>query len=138
MTSMQPEHREIADVVEQYRRGVAGVDAPMLKEIWAHDHADLVYVASELARPMRHWREIARYYDGMVSSIRSVETMDVADLTVEATGDFGYAFFRARCEGWGADEDEHFSVDITVTVVLQRRDDGWKVIHFHESTPGSL
>lgn len=131
-------HDELIGLVERFSQGFAAADAELLTGLWAGDVDDLVYVAGERARPLRTRDEIARYYREALGPVSSVDAAEVTDLSVEAAGDRGRAFFRFRFTGREAASDKHFDVDIRITAIARRRDDDWVLVHYHESSPGPV
>ncbi|MBE9372882.1 zinc-binding dehydrogenase [Saccharopolyspora sp. HNM0983] len=131
-------HDELIGLVERFRQGFAAADAELLTGLWADDADDLVYVAGERTRPLRTRSEIARYYREALGPVRSVDTAEVTDLSVEAAGDRGRAFFRFRFAGREEASDERFDVGIWITALARRRDDRWVLVHYHESSPGPV
>lgn len=129
---------ELVGLVRRFSQGFAGADAELLAGLWGDDEDDLVYVAGERALPLRTRGEIARYYREALGPVRSVDTAEVTDLSVEAAGDRGRVFFRFRFAGRAAANDEHFDVDVRITAIARRRDDRWALVHYHESSPGPM
>ncbi|GAA4859181.1 zinc-binding dehydrogenase [Saccharopolyspora cebuensis] len=125
-------------LVERFGQGFAAADAELLTGLWAADEDDLVHVAGERAHPLRTRAEIARYYREALGPVSSVDTAEVTDLSVEAAGDRGRAFFRFRFAGREAPGDERFDVDVRITAIARRRDDRWGLVHYHESSPGPV
>ena len=131
-------HVELVELVEHLRRGFAAADAEFLAGLWAGDENRLIYVAGERSRPLRTRGEIAQYYQDALSSIHSVDTAEVTDRSVDASGDGGHAFFRFRFAGRETASGERFDVNIQVTVVARRYDSRWALVHYHESSPGPV
>ncbi|WP_338598517.1 zinc-binding dehydrogenase [Saccharopolyspora sp. SCSIO 74807] len=130
------DHGELIGLVERFGRGFAAADAELLTALWAGDEDDLVYVAGERTRPLRTYGEIERYYREALGPVGSVDSAEVTDLSVEAAGDRGRAFFRFRFAGREAASDERFEVDIRITAIARRRHNRWALVHYHESSPG--
>ncbi|KID32415.1 SnoaL-like domain [Prauserella sp. Am3] len=127
---------DLAELVEVFRGGFAHADADVLADLWADDADDLRYVAGERARLLRTRDEIARYYSDALGGVDVVDTAEVTDLLVDAGTDRGHVVLRFRFAGSAG--TERFDVDIRVTMVAFRGDDGWALVHYHESTPGPL
>ena len=137
MPSAETDHEAVGAVVEGLRQGFGGPDAGRLKQLWAGD-GDLRYVASERSRPLRTREEIERYYDDAVGPVAAVDAAEITDLTVDVSGELGYASYRFRYDGRASGEDSRFSVDVRSTVILRKTNGRWGIVHYHESTPGQL
>ena len=131
-------HAELIELVEQLRRGFAVADAEFLAGLWASDEDGLVYVAGERARPLRTRSEVAQYYRDSVGPIQSVDTAEVSDQSVDASGDRGRAFFGFRFAGRDAANGGTFDLHIWVTIVARRKGGRWALVHYHESSPGPM
>jgi ketosteroid isomerase-like protein len=133
MAPHEQDRDQIAAVVEQYRWGFATLDAAGLLALWDQDHDPLIYVAQELAQPVRGWTGIAHYYQRVAGLLEHVTMMEVRDVSVDLLGDVAAAFFSFHFEG--AIRGQPHSADGRVTCLLHRTRGTWKVIHYHESRP---
>ena len=133
MTASERDRRQIAAIIEQYRRGFAKMDVEALKSIWDQDYDNLIYIAQEAAQPVRGWTGIERYYERVAGFLGRVKTMTVGDLSVDVLGDVAYVFCIFHFEG--ELEGESHIADGRDTFILHRKSGGWKVIHYHESPP---
>lgn len=136
MATSDQDRQEIAAVVEQYRRGFAMMDAEVLEAIWDQDYDHGIYIAQEMAQPVRGWAGIERYYKRVAGLLERVSTMTVSDLSVDVFGDVAYAFCLFHFEG--EIKGQTHIADGRVTFILHRTSGTWKVIHYHESAPGPL
>lgn len=46
---------QIIEAIELYRCGFAAIDVEALKGIWDRDYERIIYIAQELAEPLRGW-----------------------------------------------------------------------------------
>jgi ketosteroid isomerase-like protein len=127
--------REIAGVIEQYRRGFATLDVETLIDIWDQSYENVIYIAQEASRPIRGRAAVRRYYDRVAGLLR-VRELTVSDLTVEVIGEVAFAFCAFHFEG--EIKGKHHVADGRNTFILRRNHGSWKVIHYHESAPGPL
>ena len=138
MTSGEQDKQEITAVIEQYRRGFATMDVEDLKAIWDREYDNIIYIAQELAQPVQGWTGVEQYYKRVTSSLEHVRTMTVSDLSVDVMGEVAYAFCIFHFEGEIKGQSQPRIADGRNTFILRRKSGAWKVIHYHESAPGSL
>jgi ketosteroid isomerase-like protein len=130
------QHQEIAVVIEQYRRGFASMDAEELKALWDQKYDQIIYIAQELAHPLRGWVEVERYYQRIAGFIERAATMQVRDVAVDIFGAVAYVFLSFHFEG--EIKGQPHIADGRVTFVLHVANGTWKIIHYHESRPGEF
>jgi ketosteroid isomerase-like protein len=136
MATNEQDRQQIAEVIEQYRCGFADMDAKMLKSIWDQDYEDIIYIAQEMAQPVRGWTGVEQYYKRVAGFLERVRIMEVSDLSVDVFGDVAYAFLGFHFEG--ELKGQPHTADGRVTFLLHHKSGIWKVIHYHESRPGHL
>jgi ketosteroid isomerase-like protein len=134
MPASEQDRQQIAAVIEQYRRGFATLDVEALKAIWDQGYDQIIYIAQEMAQPVRGWVGVEHYYQRVARLLERVRIMAVSDVSVDVLGDvaFAFAIFHFESEVKG---QPHIA-DGRVTFVLHRKSGTWKVIHYHESRPG--
>jgi ketosteroid isomerase-like protein len=133
MTASDQDRQQIAAVIEQYRQGFATMDVEGLKTIWDQDYDNIIYVAQEMAQPVRGWAEVEQYYRRVAELLERVRTMTVSDLLVDVFGDVAYAYCTFHFEG-ELNGQSHIA-DGRDTFIFRRKSGTWKVIHYHESRP---
>jgi ketosteroid isomerase-like protein len=134
----EQEPQQIVAVIEQYRRGFATLDVETLKDIWDQEYDNIIYIAQELAEPVQGWLGVEQYYNGVVESLERVNLMTISDLSINLLGGIAFAFCMFHFEGEVKGESKPRIADGRNTFILRYKEVGWKVIHFHESCPGSL
>ena len=134
MASSEQDRQQIAAVIEQYRLGFATLDAATLTAIWDHSYDNIIYIPLESAQPVRGWAGVEQYYNRVARLLRA-RVMAVSDLSVDVIGDVAYAFCTFHFEG-EISGNKH-TIDGRNTFILRRKNEAWKVIHYHESRPGS-
>jgi ketosteroid isomerase-like protein len=133
MSPQEQDRDQIAAVIEHYRRGFATLDSAGLTALWDQDHDPLIYVAQELAQPVRGWAGVAQYYQRVAGLLGPVATMEVRDVSVDVVGDVALAFFTFHFEG--ELQGHPHGADGRVTCLLHRTRGTWQVIQYHESRP---
>jgi ketosteroid isomerase-like protein len=129
---MDAHRTEIGELIEQYRRGFATLDAQLLQSLWDSDY-DVIYVPIEKAEPIRGWLAIAHYYEQLNTIFSHADMMEIGDLSVDVLGDIGIAYFTFRFVGQMIGRSEPFRVMGRNTLIVRRTGEGWKGIHYHES-----
>jgi len=136
MAVSELDRQQIAGVIEQYRHGFATMDVEGLKAIWDQDYDHIIYIAQEMAQPVRGWVGVEHYYQRVAGFLERVRTMEVSDVSVDVLGDVASAFLSFHFEG-EINGQPHIA-DGRVTFLLHRKSGTWKVIHYHESRLGDL
>src|SRR5688500_11209887 len=67
----------------EQRCGFASLDVEALKIIWERDYDQIIYIAQELAEPVKGWAEVAQYYQRVVRFLEQVRTMVLSDVSVD-------------------------------------------------------
>ena len=129
---------QIGALLEDYRLGFATLDAERLKSIWDRDYAQIVYIAQELAQPVRGWNGVERYYHRVVDSLAKVAAMTLGDVAIDVFGDLAFAYCTFHFEGDVRGRPEPRIAEGRNTFLFRRTSLGWRVIHYHESAPGPL
>jgi ketosteroid isomerase-like protein len=104
--------------------------------LWDQNHDPIIYVAQELAQPVRGWAGVAHYYQRVTGLLARVKTMEVSDICIDVHGDVASAFFAFHFEG--ELQGQPHTADGRVTCLLHRNRGTWKVIHYHESRPPDM
>jgi ketosteroid isomerase-like protein len=134
MPTSEQDRQQIAAVIEQYRRGFATLDVEALKAIWDQAYDQIIYIAQEMAQPVRSWAGVEHYYQRVARLLERVRMMAVSDVSVDILGDVAVAFAIFHFEG--EVKGQPHIADGRVSFVLRRKGGIWKVIHYHESRPG--
>jgi ketosteroid isomerase-like protein len=136
MSAQEQDKQQIMAVIERYRRGFATMGVEELKAIWDQDYDRIIYIAQEMAQPVRGWSGVEHYYQRVAGLLEWVKTMEVNDVSIDILGDSAFAFLSFHFEG--EIKGRPHSADGHVTFLLHRTSGRWKVIHYHESRPGNL
>ena len=129
------QRQHIAAVLEQYRLGFATAQRATLTAIWDQRYDNIIYIPLEAAQPLRGWAAVEQYYNRVARLLRA-RVMTVSDSSVDVIGDVAYAYCTFHFEG--EISGNNHTADGRNTFILRRKDGAWKVIHYHESRPGSL
>ena len=130
----EKDRQAVSGVLDQYRNGLATLDVEALQGIWDRTHDPLVYIALERQDAIRDWAGIARYYEVLAQALASVNTIELADITIDLLGETALAYLTFHFVG-----DLHGKMRIAdgrITFGLHRTGNGWRVIHYHESAHG--
>jgi ketosteroid isomerase-like protein len=125
--------REIAEVIETYRRGFLQLDPELLWSIWDHGHDPLIYVAMEKPEPLYGWPAIQQYYAALPEHLEEMVAKQVDDIRIDLIGDTAMAFFQFHSTVKIKGHEGLFRPSGRVTMLFRHTQDGWRVIHFHES-----
>jgi ketosteroid isomerase-like protein len=120
---------------EQYHESVAAFirgDTEMQKPLWSR--RDDVTLANPLGPPARGFEGVCAVMDHASRQISgghgyAFDTISFVE-TVDLAYEVGIERSRVRLGGAGADVE----LDLRVTTVFRREDDGWRIVHRHADT----
>jgi ketosteroid isomerase-like protein len=135
MRTVEQDKQEVAEVIAQYRRGFATLDVATLTAMWDQSYDHIIYISLEAAHPIRGWAAVEQYYK-RVARLLQAGAMTVRDVSVDVLGDVAYAFCTFHCEGELSGHPH--TAEGRNMCILRRKNGVWKVIHYHESRPGSV
>jgi ketosteroid isomerase-like protein len=138
MSTIEQDKQALVALVEEYRIGWKTMDVERLKSIWDRSCDNLIYIALELARPVRDWNGIEKYYERVAGQFETVTHMSIDDLSIEVLGDVAFAYCTFHFESKFKGQSETHLADARITFIFHRKNGIWKVIHYHESRPGPL
>jgi uncharacterized protein (TIGR02246 family) len=122
---------KIRALLDKYANGWGKADASLLKSLWDNKYAECTYIAAEKDTILTGLGEINRYYEETLAafpaSSANIDNVRIAPLR----DDLAYAFCELHItwEWKGKERTDH----PRATFVLQRRDEQWYVIQYHES-----
>jgi ketosteroid isomerase-like protein len=126
--------REIADLIEIYHLGFLQLDPKRLASIWDQQHIPLIYVAMEKSGPIQGWPAIEQYYKKLPEHLEEMVAKKIDSIRIDPLGDTAVAFFKfpstVRLKG----HKGLYRPGGRVTMVFRRTPEGWRVIHYHESS----
>lgn len=137
MAQRHLDRSQIEEIIAQYRRGFLELDVQALRGIWDQSSRSVLYIAIELKDPLRTWEAIGSYYSRLPAGIERVIAMTVGDLSIEIFGDTALAYCTFHFEGEVVGQSETRVIDGRNVFVLQRLENAWKVISYHESQRGA-
>lgn len=136
MSTNEQDRQHIAAIIEHYRHGFATMNVEELKAIWDQDYDQIIYIAQEMAQPIRGWPGVEHYYQHIGRFLEHIKTMEVSNVLADVLGDVASVFLSFHFEG--EIKGQPHIANGRVTFLLHRKNGAWKVIHFHESRPGEL
>jgi ketosteroid isomerase-like protein len=124
--------------VAAFSRAFAAADAEKLLALWDDEYPNPVCQPEETLEPYIGIEAIASYINHIPVVIKGVTDIRPIDFQVDVVGDIALAYARAEATLQFAREDGTLAGQVRQTLVFRRRDDGWRLIQYHESrlTPG--
>jgi ketosteroid isomerase-like protein len=130
--------RELEAIVAEFTRAWNEKDFPALRALWDPDVAEPVYVPEEADR-LIGWDAVTRYW---AEAERMIELVHVEprDLVCQELGpELALAAFVMHVQ-WlqVTDQTPASNPEVRTSMILRRRDDGWKLVHYVEAPLGGL
>jgi uncharacterized protein (TIGR02246 family) len=134
---MSDEH-DVRKAVAAFSRAFAAADAEKLAALWDDEFPNPVCQPEETLEPYIGMEAIRSYINHIPEVIEGVTDIRPIDFHVDVVGDVAVAYARAEATLRFARENATLPGQVRQTLVLRRRDDGWRLIQYHESrlTPG--
>ena len=126
----------IYDLLIKYQEAVK--DKNLIQFLSIYDVSITVYDMWNVwsYKGLEEWRGMA---EGWFSSLgEEVDTVQFSETVVEAGQDMATLYTMVKYTAFSMDGIELRSLNNRMTWVLKRKDDQWKVIHEHSSSPGNL
>ena len=135
MSAKDHDTQQVMKVLEKYSTSWEAMDWEGLKSIWDRGYDHILYIPEEREQPIRGWTEVEEYFRHAAQSVATMYAMQLSDIVIDVFGDTAYAFCNFYFKADIKRKAETFETGGRNTYILRRRDDGWKVIHYHESRP---
>jgi ketosteroid isomerase-like protein len=130
--------RELRAVVDAYAQAWKEKDFAALKALWDPDVAEPIYVPEETDRVVG-WDALDRYWSDCEQALDLVRAEPRELLVQRITADSALASFAMQAQWLAVGEKEPGSnPDVRVSMILRRRPDGWKLVHYVEAPFGAL
>lgn len=124
------EEKLIREVLTQNTSAFANNDLATLDKIWANDEAVTVF---ENGHANYGWLDYRNNH--LAPEMKEMKNIKYAssDMKVKVEGKMAWATFKYTISG---DSDgKHFDSGGLGTVVLEKRDGKWRIVHWHSSAP---
>lgn len=132
-------HRELTDFLDAYFDAWNVYDQTRMKALWDGDESDVLYLAEE-CEPHIGWAAIDSYWG--VDRTKAERLLTWHDLhAVQAGPDVAIAFFHCNWSTYLPGNrlyPKPFGGPVRICMVLRRKADGWKAIHYVEAPLASL
>lgn len=120
-------------VVRRWARAFSANDAEGVLAVWDSTYPHIIHQAEEFPDPIRGWDELRHYNTTMMKIASNLRDQAVADLEADILGDVGWVYLRGSITFDVAGMDEPICGEARQTFILRKRDNEWRVIHYHES-----
>ena len=129
---------EVRRAVAEFSRAFAAADAERLAAMWDDEYPHPVCQPEETLEPYLTQESLRSYIDHIPKVIKGVTGVRPIDFRVDVLGDIAVAYARAEATLEFVRDGGRLEGEVRQSFVLRRRDDGWRLIHYHESrlTPG--
>jgi ketosteroid isomerase-like protein len=109
-------------------------DVDGLRNLWDNTYDGLIYQAEEFAGPLTTWIQIKHYYREVLSKvILRVERWHRTGLWIRTFGDTAYAYATTDFTMVVKNVSQPYRGTVRQTFLVRRLNDGWKIVHYHES-----
>ncbi|MCM2315618.1 MAG: nuclear transport factor 2 family protein [Thermoanaerobaculia bacterium] len=121
---------DVRRVLLQNAKGFETGDFPLLDSIWAHDEGVTVFESGYANYGWEDYRD--HHLKPEVEEMKNVK-YELSDIKAAVDGKTAWATFKYSIS---ADyEGKRIDGNGLGTAILQRRADGWKIVHWHTSAP---
>jgi uncharacterized protein (TIGR02246 family) len=124
---------DVMDVVRRFSQTFDTLDVDQFIKLWANEASLIVYQPEELLSPIYDLKSLRAYFANLANVIRGFRDTKVIDLRIDVTGDTATVFVRFWTRIAFAREAKVLDGQIRQTFLLRRRDDRWRLVHYHES-----
>ncbi|HET9428907.1 MAG TPA: nuclear transport factor 2 family protein [Allosphingosinicella sp.] len=132
-------HRELSDFLDAYFAAWNIYDVQRMRALWDTQEEQAVYLAEE-CEPHVGWQAIERYWG--VDRSKAERLLTWRDLTaIEAGPGVAIAFFHCNWSTYLPGNrlyPKPFGGPVRISMVLRRKDEGWRAIHYVEAPLASL
>lgn len=132
-------HAELTTFLDAYFAAWNQYDVPAMRGLWDEEEPDVLYLAEE-CEPHHGWEQVLSYWG--VDRSKSERLLTWHDLSVtHAAEDVAIAFFHANWSTYIPGNrlyPKPFGGPVRITMVLRRKADGWRAIHYAEAPLASL
>ena len=131
--AVEHDEKEIKQVLRHFTRCFSTYDAEGFVKIW-DDQADfIVYQPEELPHAFFSIAELREYANNLKNVVKGMGDVKVIDFKIVVDGDFATVFVRFWARLSFMKVPQVVDGQIRQSFVLRRREDGWKLTHYHES-----
>jgi ketosteroid isomerase-like protein len=128
-----PETSDVMLVVRTFSRCFDDFDTDRFISLWDDQASLIVYQPEELHSTIFNLSALRAYFASLPNVIRGFRDTKVIDLRSDITGDTATVFVRFWTRISFAREARVLDGQIRQTFLLRRRDNRWKLVHYHES-----
>ncbi len=126
--------KDITSLLDRWADSYIAKDLAGLRIIWDESYNDLVYQGEEFPGPFTSWKQIKHYYRELLAKlVEKVNRWDRTGLWIDVFHDVAYAFTTTDFSLIVKGIPEPYSGTARQTFIFRKVDEGWKVIHYHES-----
>jgi ketosteroid isomerase-like protein len=127
------EQDAVMRVVKKFSRSFDNFDTNAFMSTWDADAANIVYQPEELRYAIFDMEGLRVYFDNLPNVIRRFHDVKVLDLKLTIDEDFATVYVRFWCRIAFARVPETADGQIRQSFVLRKRNDTWRILHYHES-----
>jgi hypothetical protein len=122
----------ILATLRRFSRAFDSFDTEQFMSTW-DEEAEIVYQPEELLYPIFDRDDLRAYFDHLPEVIRRFNDNRVIDFKLQTHGDLATVYVRFWSRISFAKVPQTADGQIRQSFVLRRRDDGWRLVHYHES-----
>lgn len=122
----------ILATLRRFSRAFDSFDTDQFMSTW-DEEAEIVYQPEELLHPIFDRDDLRAYFDHLPEVIRRFNDNRVIDFKLQTHGDLATVYVRFWSRISFAKVPQTADGQIRQSFVLRRRDDGWRLVHYHES-----
>ena len=139
MTGASDLHSELSEYLDAYFEAWNVYDVAAMRALWDTAEEQVIYLAEE-AEPHIGWSAVERYWG--VDRSKAERLLTWRDLTaIHAGADVAIAFFHCNWSTFLPGNrlyPKPFGGPVRISMVLRRKPEGWRAIHYAEAPLASL
>lgn len=122
--------REVRAVLDRYVQAMEEEDIALFGAVMAHDE-DMVNFGA-FGQPVTGWRALRDVIEGQ-SSVLDFVTIEQSDVKVKVLPSGEDAWATSLWQLHAKSGPDTIDLPIRCSWILQKRDEGWRIVHFHKS-----
>ena len=128
---VETETAAVAAVLDRYVASVEQEDLGLFAQVMAHDD-DMVNFGSDAAERIVGWEALQEAIAAQNVALSEIR-IDQHDVTIHLARDGTCAWATSLCEFRARAEQQRVELPLRCSWVLERREPGWVIVHFHSS-----
>jgi len=125
--------QEVQAKVDEWLGCIENLDFERMPKVWDMDFVGLVYQPEEYEEPWTTGEELLKYWANVPTIIENVPAWHATRHEITVIGDVAVVFSILETSIKIKEVPKKFEGPVRLSMALRRTDDGWKLIHYHES-----